>query len=90
LYTCPALNVHAKISPQTYASHSPAIGVASACRDFSMGVTLAGGWLSGWRKGAEDLTHVVGLALPGRLTAYKTIDHLLGCAPCWPTSGVTT
>jgi hypothetical protein len=55
-----------------------------------MGVTLAGGWLSGWRKGAEDLTHVVGLALPGRLTAYKTIDHLLGCAPCWPTSGVTT
>jgi hypothetical protein len=35
---CPALNVRTKIP----ANHSPTTGVASACRDFSMGVTLAG------------------------------------------------
>jgi hypothetical protein len=27
---------------------------------------------------------------PGELTAYETIDRLLGCAPCLPTFGVTT
>ena len=41
----------------------PILGVALACREFSMGMTLAGGWLLGMAQERRGLTRVVGLAL---------------------------